>query len=426
MKKNNLMKNFGLKILALIFAFGLWLFVLNISDPVATTTISGVPVEILNGDVITGQGKIYEVLEGTDTITVSVSAKRTILDSLSRENIKATADLENLNEDGTTRIRVESNRYNETIDSIKSKTEYLKVNIEEMERTQFVISPVITGEPVSGYVVGNVTLDENVVRVSGPESVISRINKVVAEVSVSNMSNNIRTSVELKLYDAEDTLIENRNITKNIANVNISVEVLETKEVPIKLSVSGTPDEEYGFNGELTSSPESIMIAGTPSMLAKVSEIVIPESEVNVEGAISEMNIAVNAGEYLPDGIRFADEEETGKIVVTVGIAPKETKTVEIAKGAITITGMPDGYEASFMSVNDGIPAEIMAMPEQLEKFDASDLTAVIDFKAYMEEQEIDRVKATTYVVPVTLGLPEGITLKNPINITIKISEKKD
>lgn len=426
MKKNNLMKNFGLKILALIFAFCLWLVVVNISDPVATTTISGVPVEILNGDVITGQGKIYEVLEGTDTITVSVSAKRTILDSLSRENIKATADLENLSEDGTTRIRVESNRYNETIDSIKSKTEYLKVNIEEMERTQFVITPVITGEPVSGYVVGNITLDENVVRVSGPESVISKISKVVAEVSVSNMSSNIRTSVELKLYDSQDTLIENRNITKNISNVNISVEVLETKEVPVKLSVSGTPDEEYGFNGILTSSPESIMIAGTPSVLAKVSEIVIPESEVNVEGAMGEMNIAVNAGEYLPDGIRFADEEETGKIVVTVGIAPKETKTVEIAKGAITITGMPDGYEASFMSVNDGIPAEIMAMPEQLEKFDASDLTAVIDFKAYMEEQEIDRVKTTTYVVPVTLGLPEGITLKNPISITIKISEKKD
>lgn len=426
MKKNNLMKNFGLKILALIFAFGLWLVVVNISDPVATTTISGVPVEILNGDVITRQGKIYEVLEGTDTVTVSVSAKRTILDSLSRENIKATADLENLSEDGTTRIRVESNRYNETIDSIKSKTEYLKVNIEEMERTQFVITPVITGEPVSGYVVGNITLDENVVRVSGPESVISKISKVVAEVSVSNMSSNIRTSVELKLYDFEDTLIENRNITKNIANVNISVEVLETKEVPIKLSVSGTPDEEYGFNGILTSSPESIMIAGTPSMLAKVSEIVIPESEVNVEGAEGEMNIAVNAGEYLPDGIRFAAEGETGKIIVTVGIAPKETKTVEIVKGAITITGMPDGYEASFMSVNDGIPAEIMAMPEQLEKFDASDITAVIDFKAYMEEQEIEKVKTTTYVVPVTLGLPEGIILKNPINITIKISEKKD
>lgn len=426
MKKNNLMKNLGLKILALVFAFGLWLVVVNISDPVATTTISGVPVEILNGDVITKQGKIYEVLEGTDTITVSVSAKRTILDSISRENIKATADLENLNKDGTARIRVESNRYNENIDSIKSKTEYLKVNIEEMERTQFVITPVITGTPVSGYVVGTVSLNENVVRVSGPESVITRISKAVAEVSVSNMSSNIRTSVELKLYDAEDTLIENRNITKNIANVNISVEVLETKEVPFKLSVSGTPAEEYGLTGAITSNPESILVAGSPSMLAKISEIVIPESELNVDGAEGEMNIAVNAGEYLPDGIRFANEEETGKIVVTVGIAEKETKTVEIDKGSITITGIPDGYEASFTSANDVVSAEIMAMPEQLEQFDASNLTAVIDFKAYMKEQEIEKVKAATYVAPVTLGLPEGITLKNPVNITIKISEKKD
>ncbi|MBD5545384.1 MAG: hypothetical protein HDR01_14385 [Lachnospiraceae bacterium] len=426
MEKNNLMKNFGLKILALIFAFGLWLVVVNISDPVATTTISGVPVEILNEDEITGQGKIYEVLEGTDSITVSVSAKRTILDSLTRENIKATADLENLNEDGTVRIRVESNRYNETIDSIKSKTEYLKVSIEEMEKSQFVITPVITGEPVDGYVVGNISLDENVVRVSGPESVISKIRKVVAEVSVSNMSNNMRTSVELKLYDGQDALIENKNITKNIGNVNISVEILETKEVPVKLSVSGTPAAEYGLTGVITSNPASFLIAGSPSALAKVSEIEIPESELNVDGAEGEMNMAVNVGEYLPDGIRFADEEETGKIIVTIGIAPKETKTVEISKNAVTIAGLPDGYEASFMLVGDTMPLEIMAMPEQLEAFDASDLKALIDFKAYMEEKEMKKVNTTTYSVPVSIELPEGITLKNPITITIKISEKKD
>lgn len=426
MKQNNLMKNFGLKILALIFSFGLWLVVVNISDPVATTTISGVPVEILNSDVITGQGKIYEVLEGTDTITVSVSAKRTILDSLSRENIKATADLENLTSDGSVRIRVESNRYNENIDSIKSKTEYLKVNIEEMQRSQFVITPVITGEPIEGYVVGNISLDENVVRVSGPESVISRINKAVAEVSVSNMSSNIRTSVDLRLYDAEDALIENKNITKNISNVNIGVEILETKEVPLKLSISGTPAEEYGLTGEVTSDTESFLVAGTPLALAKISAIEIPESEVNVEGAEGEISIAVNAGDYLPDGIRFADEEETGKIVVTVGIAPKETKTVEISKDAITITGMPDGYEASFGSASDTIPVDIMAMPAQLEGFDASAWTAAIDLKAYMEEQDMTKINAGTYVVPVSLELPEGITLKNPVKISIKISEKKD
>lgn len=426
MKKNSLMNNFGLKILALAISFALWLVVVNISDPVATTTINGIPVEILNGDVITNQGQTYEVLDGTDTITVSVSAKRTILDYLTKENIKATADLENLSEDGTVRIKVESNRYGETIDSIKSKTEYLKVKIEDMKKTQFVITPDILGEPVSGYVVGNVTLDENVVRVSGPESVISQISKVVAEVSVSNMSSNMRTSVELKLYDSQDVLIENKNIAKNITNVNISVEILGTKEVPINLGVSGTPAEGYGMTGVITSEPETVLVAGSPSALAKIASIDVPESAVNVDGAIGDVNIAVNLEDYLPDGIRFADEEETGKIVATVGIAQKETKEVGINKSIITITGMPDGYEASFVSEEDTISFEVQAMPTVLETFDASTLSAVIDFKAYMEEKEITKVRETTYVVPITIELPEGIALKNPVNITIKVAEKKE
>ncbi|MBQ7066454.1 MAG: hypothetical protein IJN92_06500 [Lachnospiraceae bacterium] len=426
MKRNSLMKNLGLKILALMISFMLWLVVVNISDPVATTTISGISVEVLNSDVITDQGKVYEVLEGTDTITVSVSAKRTVLDSLTKENIKATADLENLDEDGNVRIKVESNRYSESIESIKPKIEYLKVNVEDMAKSQFVITPVITGEIVDGYVVGNITLDENVVRVSGPESVISKISKVVAEVSVSNMSSNIRTSVELKLYDAEDNLISNRNITKNISNVNISVEVLATKEVPINLATSGTPAEGYGLTGVLISDPETILVAGSQTALAKISAINVPDTVVSVEGAIGDVVAAVNLNDYLPDGIQFADAEENGKIVVTAGVSAKETKVVEISRSVITINGMPDSYEASFTTDGDTISAELIAMPDVLEKLDVSTLTAIIDFKAYMEEKEIVQVRESNYVVPVTIQLPEGVELKNPVNISIKVSEKKE
>lgn len=426
MKRNSLMKNFGLKILALLISFMLWLVVVNISDPVATSTISGVSVEILNSDVITDQGQVYEVLEGTDTISISVSAKRTVLDSLTRENIKATADLENLNEDGSVRIKVESNRYSESIESIKSKTEYLKVSVEEMAKSQFVITPVITGETVDGYVVGDVTLDENVVRVSGPQSVISQIDRVVAEVSVANMSNNIRTSVELKLYDADNNPISTKNITKNISSVNISVEVLATKELPINLATSGMPAEGYGLTGELTSVPETAVVAGSQSALAKISAINVPDTAVNVEGATGDVSVAINISDFLPDGIQFADKEENGKIVVTAGIKAKETKTVEIGRSVITINGMPDGYEAAFATDSDIISADLVAMPETLEKLDVSTLTAMIDFKTYMEEKEITQVKETTYVVPVIIQLPEGIELKNPVNITIKVSEKKD
>ena len=42
--RNKLIKNLGLKILALVTAIVLWLIVVNISDPVISTTFSDVPV----------------------------------------------------------------------------------------------------------------------------------------------------------------------------------------------------------------------------------------------------------------------------------------------------------------------------------------------------------------------------------------------
>ena len=62
--------------------------------------------------------------------------------------------------------------------------ENLKLIIEDMKRTQFVINTNISGEPADGYVVGTVTPSQNVVRVSGPESIINQIDHVDATVDI--------------------------------------------------------------------------------------------------------------------------------------------------------------------------------------------------------------------------------------------------
>ena len=71
-----IINNFGLKILAILFAVVMWIVVVNIDDPVIvkTYTTSVVPV---NADYITTQNKYYEWLDGNNTITFSVSAERT-------------------------------------------------------------------------------------------------------------------------------------------------------------------------------------------------------------------------------------------------------------------------------------------------------------------------------------------------------------
>ena len=112
MKKAKIFENFGLKILAVFISILLWLAVINVSDPVINTTYTEIPVVVTNTESVTANGKVYE-LESENTVTISVSAKRSVQDYLSEDNFKAVVDLEDYDEmTGQVPIRVESNKYN--------------------------------------------------------------------------------------------------------------------------------------------------------------------------------------------------------------------------------------------------------------------------------------------------------------------------
>lgn len=425
--RNKIIKNLGLKILALVTAIVLWLIVVNINDPVISTTFSGVPVEILNANLLTAEGKVYEVLEGTDEISITVSAKRSILDYLNNGNLHATADIEELNEsDGTIRIRVESNRYNNQIDSIKPKTDYLKVKIEEKKSSQFPINVVVLGSPEEGYVVGNVAMNQNIVYVSGPESLMSRIAKVTTEVSVEGMASNVSTNMKLKYYDKDGILLDDSRLNPNITNVDLDVEILKTKEVPVVVKTSGTPLTGYGVKGQPVVEPATVVLAGKSAALAEIDSIQVPGEKVSVEGLDFDLNLALKIGEFLPEGIILADSDDDGKVVISVEIVQLSVQTVELPKNRIEINGVPEGYLADFNTSTDTITFDIMGLEDVLKNFDVSQVTATVDVKAYMEQNDIDKLDKNVYLLPVTLSLPDGISQRVPVSVGVKFEQAEE
>ena len=65
-------ENFGLKILAVVFAIVMWLIVVNVEDP-QKTKVYTVPVEIENADYLQKMDKTYEVINNTDRISFTVT-----------------------------------------------------------------------------------------------------------------------------------------------------------------------------------------------------------------------------------------------------------------------------------------------------------------------------------------------------------------
>lgn len=413
MKKNKLTDNLFLRILAVMVAVLVWIIVVNVSDPIIESTYSGVQVEILNGDLISRQNQTYEIMDGSNTISVTITAKRSINDLLGKENIKATADMQELNEEeGTIRIRLETNKYNDKIESIKTKTDVIEVEIEDLLKRQLSITPVINGEPVEGYITGDVTLDQNVVTVQGPESIVSQIDHAAVEASVAGMSGSISTTSLIRYYDKDGNQMDASRLTGNINTVSIKVELLATKNLSLKFNTMGTPAENHGLSGEITADIEEVMVAGRVNTLVGLANINIPASAIDVEGKKENFTVVLDLNKYLPDNVRLADENFDGKISVTVGIAPMETKTVAIPRSRFTITGLNDeDQRASLTETEDTINVTFKGMPADLDAMETDSLTGIVSIGNYMEKRNMTTIREGVYDIPVEFELPEGVLM---------------
>ncbi len=423
--KKRLTNNWGLKLFSIIFAILLWLVVVNVDNPVKTNTFDNIPVKLQNTNLVTDEGLVYEVLDSTDTVTVSVSAPRSYLELLSKDDIVAVADFNNITAANTVNITYYSKRYNDKITNFKGSVESVKLNIEAEKSLKLVLKTKMVGEVEEGYVVGDVTTDQNQVRISGPESVISQIKSAVVTVDISGTTSDIATYADVKFYDANDNEIVSTSIKKNVSSVKIGVEILATKTVPIKYTPEGTLAQGYRLTGEITSVPSEIMIAGTADALKNVSYIEISGESLDVTGKTGDFVTSVNIKNYLPEGISLADSSYSGKASVTVHIEKEQEKKLNLGANNVVIANVPEGYTAT-VDKDSEILLSMVGLQADISELMADDITAEVDLTAYMEENELTHLEPGTYTIEAKIDLGENITLLEPIKVKVIIEEAEE
>ena len=316
-----LFNNWGLKIVSLIVAIFLWLFVTNYQDPETVLTVSNVPVKLLHTEAVKSEGKIFIVLDDSDTIpVVTINAPRSIVDKLEADNVIATADLEDMNPDYTVPIMITTNKYSDSISNISGSIRSVSLSVEDEARAIFPIETTVAGSAADGFQMGQVAMDQNQVRVTGPKSEVERVKSAGVIVDISDSDRTVSTNAEIHLYDEDGRDIDiDKNLTLNIDKVMVRVEVLPLKVVPIKIAVSGKPVEGYRMTGETSVEPGQVMVAGKKSTLDTLSAISIPSSELNVTGRTNDLVKTFDLKNYLPSGVELAEGEgETVKVTIEI------------------------------------------------------------------------------------------------------------
>lgn len=420
--KKLLTRNLGLKLASLLLAFVLWFLVAQIYDPKDTVTFNNIQVRLINTELLDEEGKVYEVLDNSNLVRVTVTGPQSIVKSeLRRSDIVAEADMSKLTDINTIAITYYCENISNDSVEIKGNHDSVRLNVEDKTSKWIKLESNTIGDVASGYMIGNVTLDQTNIEVTGPKSAISQVDHAGVDINVTDSTTSLSANVDIKLYDADDNELVLESVKKNVDSAYMTVEVLATKEVPVEIEYMGVPEDGYMATGEVESSVPTVRIAGTISTLVGISAITVPEDRMNITGQSDNLVDIINLKEYLPANVRLADKSFDGKITATVYIEPIVSKDLTVAAENISVTGVPDGMEAEITSTAEEYNITVSGLSRDVSILHDSSVTGILNLTQWMEDNGVEELTPGNYTIPITFNLAEDITVTPDINIHIRL-----
>lgn len=406
--------NLAIKIFALIVACFVWRAVGEISDPVVTVIYRDIAVTMLNEELVTDAGKVYQVSDNTLLVDVQVTAKTSVQERISKDDIIATADFEDilLSELVPVNIIIAGYEYSSLV-SVSVSPSNIVVFIEDSTSKIFPIVPSASGELDTIYALGEMNVSPETVTINGPESLVDSIVRVEGKVSITGITEDSVLNGELILYDEDNSVIDQTLLTIQLnSELEIAVEVLDTKSVELEWSTSGEPRSGYEV-ASIISEPTEIIVAGKKEDLELIDNISISGEAIDVTGKSGKIELAIDITEYIPENISLYDGNSS-TIAVTVQIDELGTKSLDIPVQSIVVNNNPSNLTLSYDGVTT-VMVTFSGLDYYLNTLETSDVQLSIDLKDYDQ--------AGAYTVPVSISTVSDAELQEEVEVSIVLTE---
>lgn len=404
-QKNN---NIGMKVISVFIAVLIWLLVANINDPVRTERFTDVPVKIINEKALTDQGYAYEVKEGSE-VTIIARGKSSILRSMSESDFQVVADFSKLSKVNAIPIDVSAKKYDDQLELSLGTVNTMKISIDEIVSVSLPVEIVVKGDVADGYAVGNMTGTPNLVRVTGPENLLSSAKEIRAEVNIDGISRDITSTAKPILYDEDGKIISSNQIQMDTDSIDVSIALWKTKTVPIRLNYTGKPASGY----ELVSfdyEPKEITVAAPDEILESLEYITLPSVPLEDQTEDYEKDVDLTQENILPDDVVLADD--TKDVKIRANIEKIVTQKLSFSSSDITVKGKGN-YKVTFDSANEYV-LSVDGTESRVKDI------SIDDFEPWIDLTDLE---SGEHEVTVHMKKVDGITINSTIRIKVTLKE---
>lgn len=294
------------KLLCLIAACALWVYVMNEQNPQVENTYT-VPVETRNLD------RSLVATNVPFTVKVKVRMARSDMIYMRSDNIKAYVDLSGMTDGDypNTPILV-SVPGDESVVSVSPKT--FDLNIDTYAVKTLPANVQIFGTPETNFSVESNKATPDTITIAGSSTMVAKADRAVVSVNIAGKEKSFAEFDSVNILDADGNTVTGLDIMPSQVKVTVKMKE-ETKlgNLPIKIETKGEPAKGYKV-GKITVTPPVATLTAPISFFA--ANRTLDLDPIDVTGASSDIHQVVNVN--VPSG---------GSVAV-----PKVTVDVEIDK----------------------------------------------------------------------------------------------
>ncbi len=391
--------DFGRAVLAIGLAAALWIVVQNETNP-DRVDVPNFTVMVEVRDIPTG----LVVLSEAPQVQVRVRAPSDSWSRLRPGSFRATADA-SLVRPGVNEVPVDVEPLDSQVRSVEAIPPRVNVAIEEIGERSVPVRLNITGNVPFGYAYSTPRVTPENVAVSGPASVIQRVDAAIVELRLDGVTVGLNATYAPQPVDGRGGDVRGVGVSPPTVNVEVPVaQQVGYKEVGIRPVVRGRVAAGY-YLQPVDLEPATVTVVGSPSTLAEVN---FADTEP-IDIGNSSTSVVRRVQVVPPPGLTLLQPQPVN---VTLRVSPlivsqavRLVPSIEnLSPGVELVSGLPQ------------LEVTLMGPAPTLQALTPRDFRVVLDLAG---------LRAGTHDVEPRVTVPPGFSLERvePARVTITLRE---
>ena len=395
------------KIASLVAALFLWVYVMGVQNLEVETEITRVPVGFIGESTLMEERGLVLLSGKEQTVNLTLRGNRNSLVRLSRSNISIEVNLDSIDSAGSVNVRYTVLLPESGVTVVDRSPSYITLKADKITKKTVPVKIAPSGSLPSGYALGTASAEPSSVTIEGPSEQLKDIDAAQVVIDTTGARNTLTRSLDYTLVNQAGETQNFPLVKHGGEQISVVQRVNMVKEIPLTVGVV-----EGGFallkNAEITILPETVTIAGDPSVLGAMESLDIGTIRLaEISRDVTELEFPL----LLPEGMSMVEGQDTAR--VKVQLVDVVAKTFVVTQVRVMDQELPENFE--------------IVLPVLIELKGDEDVINAITGKDIWLEVNLNGIRPApgTYDFPAAViieGVGPGIAPTKNINVSISVA----